>query len=185
MPDCAYHECVLQEISIFALGRRGTRRHFYYKHTRTSIAPIDDQGNVNEERAVELDPDNPGAAAPGVGDSIEEAEQALGTSLAELLEATDQGNGFSRHGFGCADECDCEKIEFFRLPDGREVLNPGQTLEGGLPPKRNAVPGSDQPLAVVEKRVTIPGRGTFLLTYEIRLYGSVRRFKGRCKRRAL
>ena len=185
MPKCTYQECVLQEISIFSLRRQGERNtHYYYKHTRTEIAPIDAEGNINQDQAVGLDPDNPTAVDPQVADLIQAGEQALGTTLAELLGVISPGVGYSRHGFGCADECDCEKIQSFRLPDGRDVENPGHIAESGPAPKANAVPGDDQPTAVVEKRVTIPGRGTFLLTYEIRLYGSVRRYKGRCKPRS-
>lgn len=179
--ECVYKDCIVQEISIIQLRGAFSVRKYFYKHVRTNLVPIDSNGVINEEKSVDWDPGDPNEALPGVRELIEEAEAVLGKSLAEMLNATQDGRGVSTHSFGCADECPCvKKNETVTLPNGNVVPLPDQVVSSGYPPHRDAEPGNDCPLAVIEKRVTIPGKGTYLLTYHIRLYGTVRRCRGEC-----
>ena len=181
MAGCKYTDCTIQEISIASLAGDWGRRTFFYRHTATRVTPIAADGSLVEGGTVGIDQVNPGDLAPEVQALVNAANAALWKTLDELLDTGEYGHGATWHAFGCADECDCvRKRTHIELPDGTKVPDPGQTIDGGLPPGSNAVPGEDQPLAVIEKRVNVPGHGLFLVTYEIRLFGTVRRFAGTC-----
>lgn len=179
--NCTFAGCVLQEISIASMARNNGRIRYFYNHTKTEVTPINADGTLNENASVAMNPANPGGAPPGVAQLVQQIEAALNKNIQDHLNLNNQGRGSSVHGFGCADECKCEKrFPEITLPNGNKVPNPGQVVNGGLPPGPNAVPGNQQPLVTVEKRVTLPGQGTFLITYEVRIYGTVTRFRGDC-----
>jgi hypothetical protein len=182
MAGCTYTDCTIQEVSIASLAGPKRRTKYFYRHTKTTVTPIRADGKLDADREFTIVHTNPGDVAPEIVKLVADANAALGTSLDDLLNTTRTGDGRSTHIFGCADECDCERKKT-TLPNGQEVDYPVQEFKSGLPKSPRDVPGDNHPMVVIEKRVNIKGKGLHLVTYEVRIFGTVRRYAGRCVER--
>lgn len=180
---CVYDSCMIQEINIVSARKAGKKTKFYYVHAKTTVTHIDKDGQLNTDKEVVKNEEKPNPMDPDLEELVKKAKKASGKTLDELLDtADDKGTGSSVHEYGCAKECRCVKrYEKITLPDGKEILNPGMVKDGGYPRGKNSKPDINAPVALISQRVDIPGMGTYLITYEIRLFGTVRVFRGNCK----